>query len=49
MLLTALYVYFYSDDSTKEEAAPQKVASGMLDMHFKYNYDLYFCIYNLGK
>ena len=34
MLLTALYVYFYSDDSTKEEVAPQKVAStGMLDMH----------------
>ena len=33
MLLKALYVYFYSDDSTKVEAAPQKVASGMLDMH----------------
>ena len=33
MLLTALYVYFYSNDSTKEEAAPQKVASRMLDTH----------------
>ena len=35
MLLTALYVYCYSDDSTKEEVAPWKVASasGMLDMN----------------
>ena len=35
MLLTVLYVYFYGDDSMKEEVAPQKVASTrMLDMHF---------------
>ena len=33
MLLTVLYVYFNSDDSTKEEAVPQKVAPGVLDMH----------------
>ena len=34
MLLTTLYVYFYSDDSMKEQVAPQKVAStGILDMH----------------
>ena len=29
MLLTVLYVYFNSDDSTKEEAVLQKVAPGM--------------------
>ena len=31
--MTVLYVYFNSDDSTKEEAEPWKVAHAMLDTH----------------
>ena len=34
-LLTALYVYFYSDDSTKEVAAQKVASSRMLDMHLR--------------